>query len=32
MKQATDELVEDGVKKFDESFDHLLGAIAKRLA
>lgn len=31
MKEVTDELVVDGVRKFEESFDKLLGAIAKRL-
>lgn len=32
MKQVTDQLVEEGVRLFDESFDKLIGAIAKRLA
>lgn len=32
MKQVTDQLVEEGVRLFDASFDKLLAAIAKRLA
>lgn len=32
MKQVTDQLVVEGVRLFDESFDKLIGAIAKRLA
>jgi transaldolase/glucose-6-phosphate isomerase len=30
MKQATEELLEDGVKKFSEAFDKLLAAIEKK--